>query len=311
MDPPGDAAAGASQTPDVARPISARTLLSRASSGQASALVLDQTDSGSGSPGVGPFTYRHRRRARPRPTRCRSPNPSAPGLQTSPGGNDPSRRPWLASSINARTIPASWVHAEQCCWSRRAPEGNFRDPLARRTGVLCGVMATLDWLWGALAGAGATFAGTGLYERYRNRHSIDGAAIDLAREQLESIPYIARQLERAEDYRDYIPEMGQLVTAEVRDKLARAADHVQTRVQDPSLTRSMLAVHAEISQARDAARDYDAAPKTSDAKHWEDSPDTEQYAAFQRVHAHVMAAREATNESLARIAELERNRSRR
>ena len=42
VDPSSDAAAGASQTPDVARPISPRTLLSRASSGQASALLVDQ-----------------------------------------------------------------------------------------------------------------------------------------------------------------------------------------------------------------------------------------------------------------------------
>lgn len=172
-------------------------------------------------------------------------------------------------------------------------------------------MATLDWLWGALAGAGATFAGTELRERLRYRRSVDGAAIDLARERLEWIPSIARELERAEDYRDWIPEMGTLVTAELRDKLARAVEHVDTRVRDPALTGSMRVVHGEIRQARDAARAYDAAPRTSDAKHWEDSPDTEQFAAFQRVHTHVMAAREATDESLERIAELERTRSRR
>lgn len=178
-------------------------------------------------------------------------------------------------------------------------------------GTIFVMVATLDWLWGALAGGALTFAGTEVRDRLRHRRTIDGAAIDLARELLEQIPFIERELERAEDYRDWIPEMGVLVTAELRDRLGRAADHVQTRVRDPSLSTSIRVVHDEIRQARDAAREYDAAPRTDNAKHWEDSSDTDQYEAFQRVHAHIHAARKSTDKALARVAELERDRPRR
>jgi hypothetical protein len=174
-------------------------------------------------------------------------------------------------------------------------------------------MATLDWLWSALAGAAAGLGATEIRDRRRQRRSIDGAAIDLARELFEQIQFVDDELDRADDYRSYVRgmEMGKLVTAELRDRVGRAARHVQTRVRDPSLSRSVRAVHDELRQARDAARAYDAAPATSDARHWEDSTDIEQREAFQRVRGHVRAAREWTDKALERIAELERDRPRR
>lgn len=176
-----------------------------------------------------------------------------------------------------------------------------------------GRVATLDWLWGVLAGAVATYAGTELRERRRHRRTIDGAAIDLARDLLEEVELVDDELGRAEDYRSYAKGMvmGEIVTAQLRDRLGRAAGHVEARMGDPPLSEHMRAVYEEMREARDAARDYDAAPNASDARHWEDSPDVEQTAAFERVRGHVQDARGSAKAALARIAELERERPRR
>ncbi len=108
--------------------------------------------------------------------------------------------------------------------------------------------------------------------------------------------------------------MGDLVTAELRDKIGRTADHVRVRIRDPQLTEAVQKVHAEIADARSAARDYDMHPLTEEEqheRHWDDLEGTKRYAAFERVHTHGTAAAAATQEALERMAELEKYRRRR
>jgi hypothetical protein len=130
-------------------------------------------------------------------------------------------------------------------------------------------MASVDWLWGALAGATAALAGAELRERLKHRRTIDGAAIDFARVQLQRVSLLHIRLERLLRIQDYIEDqaqvrLGDLVTADLRDQLGQATDEVNTRVGDSELSDVMRTVHKQFRHARDVAREYDVAQRTAE-----------------------------------------------
>src|SRR4051794_18550764 len=173
-----------------------------------------------------------------------------------------------------------------------------------------GWLADLDWLGGALAGALAALVGSEVLARRRHRRAVDGAALDHARLTLEPLQWIGIRLARAEDYDEEINVMGEIVTAELRDRIGVAAESIDTRVRDAPLSELMHEIHEKTQMARKAARDYDAAPKSADAQA-ESSVLHRRTLAFDEANESVQIAREIANKAFERIADLERDRPRR
>ena len=173
-------------------------------------------------------------------------------------------------------------------------------------------MASVDWLWGALAGATAALAGAELRERLKHRRTIDGAAIDFARVHLQRVSLLHIRLERSlQIHPEYIEDqsqvrLGDLVTADLRDQLRQATDEVKTRVGDCELSDVMRTVYKQFGHARDVAREYDVAQRT--AERW----DFIRFrVACDEILLYVGAAQGQALLALERMAQLERERPRR
>jgi hypothetical protein len=164
-----------------------------------------------------------------------------------------------------------------------------------------------EWLLGAVAGALAGAGTAELRERFRLRRAVDGAALDLARDTLEDVRKVSDEFERTQlgspVNDDYLA--GQ-VTAELRDRIGRAAGHVHTRVADPVLDAAMSGTYAEFRQARGFLHDRSGMRS-------EVEPGTvgDFLILTGLMKPHVAAARASAEQALERIATLERERPRR
>jgi hypothetical protein len=141
--------------------------------------------------------------------------------------------------------------------------------------------------------------------------------MDLARDALEAVIKVSVNVNRTVFY-GAPPEFvarrsrtaarvcwGEVVTAEVRDRLGRAIDHADARVRDPLLHDYMLSAHGEYTRAREAARAHDALSTS------QDDPTDGLSAPPAGLVEHVSSAGASADRGLDRIAELERDRPRR
>jgi hypothetical protein len=160
-------------------------------------------------------------------------------------------------------------------------------------------MADLNWLWGALAGGALGFFSAEARERLKHRRSVDGAALDRARELLDAVRMaeapvrnMTWRLEPAGDARALLP-------AELPERFRQGWWDIQKRVPDQQLIGFMTNVHENLMQTE------------LEVMRWSRKAPQDREEQFRSFGERFMTAALFSGAALSRIATIERERPRR